>query len=118
VSDNAPGRWLIWGTQTSDHSSTLINDEFFSAVVSELETRWGPAETVLVTDECCPDGGSEQPEPEQDDAEHIALIHQLDPDWTPPDETNSSWMSVVQDTTEDEIRAMVDSFGARGYRRL
>jgi hypothetical protein len=60
----------------------------------------------------------------EEDSRLIALIHQQDPDWTPPGRADPSgtisWMEVVRNTSEREIQATVAARGsaARGFIRL
>jgi len=62
-----------------------------------------------------------------EDARLIALVHEQDPDWTPPgcghpeDPSGKiSWMEVVRNATEREVQAKVAARGtaARGFVRL
>jgi hypothetical protein len=146
MSEQGPGRWLVWGEGTSADVwasalgglggalagalSSLDPVSLEGDPAAESNADAGPA---MVIREQGPDGtaadcgeGDLFGDPDED-ARLIALIHEQDPDWTPPgggdpaDPSGTiSWMEVVRNATERDIQAKVAAHGAaaRGFVRL
>ncbi|MFG1608698.1 hypothetical protein [Actinoplanes sp. NPDC049265] len=113
------GRWLVWGDYTPAEATrtvlTAMGEAFDDLPVVDLDE---PSATEHQSIDDCGEG-----DPlaglESEDELH-ALIHQRDPEWTPPGtaDTNArrSWMGMVHDATEADI--MAGWPGKRGYLPL
>jgi hypothetical protein len=129
VSEQETGRWLLWGEGTPADVQASALADLGSALASAIGSLTPaslddtPAADANASD--CGEGDLfDDPD---EDARLIALVHEQDPDWTPPGHGHPgdpggkvSWMEVVSNATEREIQAKVAIRGtvARGFVRL
>jgi hypothetical protein len=119
VSELEAGRWLVWGDGTPAEAGKAVFGALAGAFADlpTVDVDERPATEHPSADDC---GEGDPLAGIESDDELYALVHERDPQWTPPGVADSGtrqpWMSMVHDATEAEVAA--GRSGMRGYLRL